>query len=525
LLSFLEKINADIFIPITFHQKIIGYIIVDKDPHRSHCYTAVESEEMHVFGHYVGTTINLLSHHDSNSLAAHTKQMEMVLYQKEQESQLFKESVRTCLRNKMGQSLVGIILYRNRHFTWANQAAQELIPIDLNLQEGHPLTKEIKHLVHQVSIYKTSQTLFTSSHNNKQIMVTCMPHIEHNTLFITVCYPDITDIIAHSMHQLQDPNKWDSVLYLQTTKAGALINQMIPGSSEIILNLKISLLHAALTKDMLLMSAPEDDIDAYAHLIHYVSQRNILHILQADSALSAFDYSVQLFGVNPLFATEQPIRPLFERLNGGTLFIKDIFNLPPETQQHLSLFLKTGIYHPLKSEQKKESDVRIICTSSQTSKDQYLSPLCQDLQRSSLTIPPLTQFDIDDLKILAQGFAHQAINTQVFKSILTLTPKDLSKLCKEPPESIYTFKLRVQSYLVQKSKENNIYQEAHFDPAYQVSDPELIEAARLGKYALKDYKIMNMLWHKFKNQNKIAAFLGVNRSSVNRRCKEYNLIE
>ena len=51
----------------------------------------------------------------------------------------------------------------------------------------------------------------------------------------------------------------------------------------------------------------------------------------------------------------------------------------------------------------------------------------------------------------------------------------------------------------------------------------LIQASRLGKHALRDHKIMVMLWNKFKNQNKIAAFLGVNRSSVNRRCKEYNL--
>jgi DNA-binding protein Fis len=56
-----------------------------------------------------------------------------------------------------------------------------------------------------------------------------------------------------------------------------------------------------------------------------------------------------------------------------------------------------------------------------------------------------------------------------------------------------------------------------------VTDPELIEAARLGKHALRDPKIMGQLWATFKNQNQIATFLNVNRSSINRRCKEYNL--
>ena len=46
----------------------------------------------------------------------------------------------------------------------------------------------------------------------------------------------------------------------------------------------------------------------------------------------------------------------------------------------------------------------------------------------------------------------------------------------------------------------------------------------IGKKALKDPQIMSLLWEKFeKNQNRIATFLGVNRSSVNRRCKDYNL--
>ena len=77
---------------------------------------------------------------------------------------------------------------------------------------------------------------------------------------------------------------------------------------------------------------------------------------------------------------------------------------------------------------------------------------------------------------------------------------------------------------MQKAEKNNICQETKFDPAYETSDSELIGAARLGKYALKDKKIMTMLWEKFnKNQNKIAEFLGVNRSSVHRRCKLYNL--
>jgi len=89
--------------------------------------------------------------------------------------------------------------------------------------------------------------------------------------------------------------------------------------------------------------------------------------------------------------------------------------------------------------------------------------------------------------------------------------------------SLQELKTRVQHLLVAKSKKNDIYQETQFDPAYDISDPELVEAARLGKHALRDPKIVALLWNKFKSQNQIATFLGVNRSSVSRRCKKYDL--
>ncbi len=68
-----------------------------------------------------------------------------------------------------------------------------------------------------------------------------------------------------------------------------------------------------------------------------------------------------------------------------------------------------------------------------------------------------------------------------------------------------------------------MYEEELFNQSYTITDPQLAEISRLGKSALKDPKTMHLLWNKFKNQNKIALFLGVNRSSINRRFKEYNI--
>ena len=83
---------------------------------------------------------------------------------------------------------------------------------------------------------------------------------------------------------------------------------------------------------------------------------------------------------------------------------------------------------------------------------------------------------------------------------------------------------KINQILVEKSKKNEIYDNVTFDPASHIVDPDLAEAARLGKNALRDPKRLVMLMEKFEyNQNKVAAFLGVNRSSINRRLKAYKI--
>ena len=149
--------------------------------------------------------------------------------------------------------------------------------------------------------------------------------------------------------------------------------------------------------------------------------------------------------------------------------------------------------------------------------------MAQELKKTSLVLPSLHTLPEQELSELAEGFSEQALQTQTFKNILELSDKDKYKLAHQRPVSLQELKTKVQHILVTKSKKNEIFHETQFDPAYEVTDPDLVQAARLGKHALRDQKIMAMLWHKFKNQNQIASFLNVNRSSVNRRCKEYNL--
>ncbi len=138
-------------------------------------------------------------------------------------------------------------------------------------------------------------------------------------------------------------------------------------------------------------------------------------------------------------------------------------------------------------------------------------------------MPPLLTLPDQELEKLVEGFTDQALTANEFKNLISLSHREKDYIATQRPISLNELKSRVQQLLINKSKKTGVYHETQFDAAYNVTDPKLIEAARLGKYALKDPKLLQLLWNKFKSQNKIALFLGVNRSSVNRRCKEYNI--
>lgn len=284
----------------------------------------------------------------------------------------------------------------------------------------------------------------------------------------------------------------------------------------------------ALSKKATLVETPAQDLQPLVELLHHVSMREVLHTLTLQTITNPLEIGTKLFGINPIFGIQSQ-KPLLEKLDtNGTLFIQNIEYLDRETQEYLAEFIQYGYYRVFKSENKITSDVRIICSSSCSladlvAKGQFSAALFNELKKCSITLPSIAALPDKELYELAQGYTEQALKTHDFKNLLELTEKERVKLMGNRPVSLQELKARVQQLLINKSKKNNIEQEIQFNPAYEITDPDLIQASHLGKYALRDHKIMITLWNKFRNQNKIAAFLGVNRSSVNRRCKEYNI--
>lgn len=527
MLNFLDSIGADIFIPISNQGKIVGCIVIERGARPNALYGNIERDEMIVFASYLGAIINLLQNRNLEHVIASEKEMKEELFSKHQEINQYKESMRTFLHNKK-HSRIGILFYKNRQFIFGNREAQELVNINLNVQIGHSFAKACRKVVSDVESYQSSQTILADDGNGTKIVINGMPYLDRTHVILVLYYPEATDLICKQIDQLKNPSEWDYLLYLETTKAGQLINQLIPCNGVHLLNFKIELLKASLSSRSIILYMPSEDLMPTVELLHHIGLRSQLHTLVLEGPQVGIDMTIKLFGINPLFQA-QVHEPFIKKLdNIGTLFIQNVHFLSLEAQDYLAEYMRHGFFKMYKSDQKILSNTRIICSSNQPF-DQLLHNgsmshvLAEELQKMTLMMPSLSILDDDEIEELVYGYVQQALADKTFAKILEFDKRDCRRIIDSRPTSLQELKKRVQNVLVQKSRSNNIDIEKTFDPAYQITDPDLVEIARLGKHALKDEKAMMILWNKFKNQNKIATFLGVNRSSVNRRCKDYKL--
>lgn len=524
LIHFLDSINADIFLPIYNKSKIIGYIVIEKNA-KKHLYTTADKDEMIILANYISTIINLLQHRNLDVLVQQEKELKEELFLKHQEINQYKETLDSFLKTNTKKD-IGILFYKKGHFVFGSQSTHEMLQVDPNKHDGHPFTKALKEVGHLVETFKVPKTIL-AHHYDRKIMISGMLNIEKNNVILTVYQPEIADILKRKTSLLKNPQDWDYVLYLESTKVGQLIDQYVPCSSESVLYAKIQLLKCALGARATLIDAHPEDVTDIADLVHQAGMKESLYTITLKEPVKSEDIKHKLFGSNMLQTDE---KPLLASLKRSTLLIENVDFLDFTSQEYLSEFIKSGNYIHTPSEKKETNFTRIVCSSfkpllAQMQDGSFSYRLYSELKKSIITIPSLITMPEKDLGALIDGIASQLVQKDDFKSMLDLNETEKNKLITQRPASISELKKRIRSVLLAKSKKVNLEHDvviAQPEPDQSV-DNTIVQAARLGKKALKNKDIMTALWNKFNNQNQIALFLGVNRSSVNRRCKDYNL--
>jgi hypothetical protein len=532
-ITFLHEIHADVFVPVFDKNSIIGYIVIEHGARPRKHFGSVDRDEMIVYATFLGQIIYLLQH---SSLQAHLKrdkEREQELYHKREQLNRYRESFHSFLRTTGGEHTTGVIFNKQRRFTYGNRLAEELIGIDLNAEVTHETTRTLKKLCRDVGHHGDVQTVTVKDVKGNKLIASGIPSADDSNIIITLRYPEIADTVREYVHLATDPSAFDNILSLETTESGKIINEFIPGAGKTLLHFKLALLEGALGGKPLLLRMHEQDVRATVEIIQRISSPDSeLVTLKLNKPEKADEVASKIFGRNPFFDAvhEAEEKPLLERLSAsGTLFIENIDLLSLETQRMLSSFLNDGFYKPLKSERRLESKARLICSTSKdlslmVKENTFAEDLLKEFAAGTLTLPKPADLNREELVAFADGYIEQALKSKEIAYSIEFNDKDRERVLEKLPNSFSELKSEIFKSILQKSNKK-VIDEVVLDPAYVISDPELREAARLGKLALKDVKLMTSLWSKLKSQAKIAELLGVNRSSVNRRCKAYDLTD
>lgn len=528
LIELLEGIDATIFLPLYEKETLVAYIIVRNNTRPHKLFSNIERDEMLVFASYLSAIIYLLRHRNLKALIQHEKELREELYLKHQEIHHYKETIRSLLKTHTAKK-IGVIYFKNRVFTLANQAARDILQVRTSgVLEAH-YQETLKKLALDVKKYGSERKINLQDAHGNQLICAATLGADKNQVLMLIFYPDIADTFTIPFETLKDLSAWDYAIYLETTRSGQLVNQLIPSSSEAMLNFKIDLLKAAFSKEPAFIELPDHDILPVVQILHHISLRTIQHTIELKRPEESQEIALQLFGIEPMLSLT-PQDSLLEKLSDtGTIFIQNIEYLALETQNQLLNFFNSGMFQPVRSDRKKISNVRIICSSNKNldllvQQGNFSAELLKKLKKTALSLPSLLTIPQSELSELAQRFSSQAIKNKEINSLMMLDEKETHKIIDQRPTSLYEFKERVHSALLHKSSKKKLDHIVEFNPAYFTTDPEIADAVKLGKHALKDKYIMRLLWNKFQNQTKIATLLNVNRSSVNRRCKEFELI-
>jgi hypothetical protein len=531
LLELLDRVGADVIAPVYEQQTITAYIVIKQNARPSQLFSDVERDEMSIFATHLSMLVYSLQHRTFSELIRTERAWHEDVHNKQQTINHCKESFKTLL-STTGHRTTGVLQYRRRKLTWASETARRLFNIDKAASpETISQASELKHVAYDALSNNREREAIIHMSESQIVHCKIMPCPDTAQSIILAYEPTAADNFIIPFDRLNDMTSWEYALLLETTASGKLINQLIPSSGKEFLNFKIELLKLSLSKKPTLIMVPEDDLRAVVHIIHHISLRTQLEIVHLTQPEQGSEIGMQLFGITPLSEHDVHEGLLAKLHKTGTLFIQNVEFLHKETQERLAACISTGLYQPLKTHTWQPCDIRIICSTSGhlerlVTEHKFSSTLYDILRTMTLTLPSLLQIPRHELVEFIHNISEQALQSKELRSLLEFTPKETATIIENASPSILGIKEQVHRALRIKSQRKHIDHLVKLEPLTASEfPPDIADAIRLGKKALKDKRIMQLLWETFRSQTKIATLLNVNRSSVNRRLKDYNLAD
>lgn len=532
MLELMDQIEADIFVPI-FHERCqIGYIIVDRNTRIGVVFDHDKQRKLKLFAQYVAKTVYTLRGSEVGDLIDDRKRLSDAFIGQERRILLYREAMQNVLQIRRS-SKVALIKYADDTFTYLNYACKDFFDFDCNKYSGDLLVRELRYVAQYVIDFQVPYTLFSYDQNGNQLIISGGLQQPDRTVVIMLYYPTLVDTIKEHIHILPDDDAdWEYLLYLKTTGIGRSIEKQLPGVAQELYVSKIALLKGIISQEPLFIRMEPEDVDYWLDTLHEIIGRELMHVLDS-KAESSFVVMNDLFGSAHFFKENSgKTTPLLEKLDKkGVLLIKNVELLDAKIQHRLAAFIQSGKYVALDTGLEKQSDVRIICSSSYDvrlfNQDGLLIPeLYEILANNAVTMFDCSLLVPFERRMLVRGFMDQLLSRSYARDLFELNEAEIEECVGAMSKSLVQVRDMVYAKIAHKIYKSSLYKKGYCDEkTAQISDSRLVAALSLGKNALRDASSITYLWNALENYTEIAALLGVSRQAVSRSCKQHDVVE
>ena len=212
---------------------------------------------------------------------------------------------------------------------------------------------------------------------------------------------------------------------------------------------------------------------------------------------------------------------VWEEAAGGTLFLDEIGNLPPEVQQMLLRALEAKRHRPTGGSKDKKADVRIIAATNEDlqtaiAEKRFRADLYQRLKEYTLHIPPLRECKEDILPLA--DFFRQLANEEFEKQVKGFDAEAKKELLAYTWGGNVRELKRVVRMAVLHTEGDTVTADAlEFDEMPLAAD------ASLALNDMEKKQIIHALEQTKGNRTMAAALLGIGRTTLYSKMKEYGI--
>ncbi len=219
---------------------------------------------------------------------------------------------------------------------------------------------------------------------------------------------------------------------------------------------------------------------------------------------------------------------LFEEAHMGTIFLDEIGELPQQLQVKLLRFLQDNVIRKVGGTANLQLDVRVLAATNRdleemVAQGKFRSDLFYRLNVIRLDLPPLRERR-DDIPVLAQHFLRK-FAARMRKPVAELSREAMQKLCNYPwPGNVRELENALER-AVALSLDHEIAAAELPDHLRQHRAPALSGNARPSLKEMEQRYILETVEHCGNNYDEAARVLGIGRTTLWRKLKEYQAPE